>query len=68
MDKAEQYRIPTAADLEKVAKLPVLDEQGRSHDFKTLYDKPGRHIVVFIRHFFCGVSHAFFGAVTSAGP
>jgi hypothetical protein len=46
-------------DLQKVADLLVLDAQGQSRPFKELYDAPhvaSRQLIIFIRHFFCGVS------------
>ena len=50
---------PTKPDLEKVADLPVLDVNKKSHTFKSLWaddeNGPRRVLVVFIRHFFCGV-------------
>jgi hypothetical protein len=50
--------IPTEKDLEKVAELLVLDADGQSRPFKEIYDAPHRaprQLIVFIRHFFCGV-------------
>ena len=50
---------PTKEDLERVAMLPVLDVNKKSHTFKSLWadDENGsrRVLVIFIRHFFCGV-------------
>ena len=50
---------PTKEDLEKVADLPVLDKDGKKHTFKSLYadneNGPRRVLIIFIRHFFCGV-------------
>lgn len=50
---------PTKTDLEKVEQLPVLDIHKKSHTFKSLWADdehgPRRVLVVFIRHFFCGV-------------
>ena len=50
---------PTKEDLEKVADLPVLDKDGKKHTFKGLYadneNGPRRVLIIFIRHFFCGV-------------
>ena len=50
---------PTKDLLEKVADLPVLDMNKKSHTFKSLYadneNGPRRVLIVFIRHFFCGV-------------
>ena len=50
---------PTKEQLEKVADLPVLDVNRKSHTFKSLYadneNGPRRVLMIFIRHFFCGV-------------
>ena len=51
--------IPTQADLDKCADLLVLDAQGTSRPFKTLHTGEGvapRQLIIFVRHFFCGVS------------
>lgn len=51
--------IPSDATLAKVADYHLLDKHGKSHTFKSLYNGPNgarRVLVVFIRHFFCGVS------------
>lgn len=48
--------IPSEAMLRAAADLPVYDRQGKSHSFHTLYAAPGeRHLIIFVRHFFCGV-------------
>lgn len=50
--------LPTKADLAKVADLVVLAADGSSRPFKSLYSGEGvvgRVLVIFIRHFFCGV-------------
>lgn len=52
-------KLPSQKDLENVADLPVLDVDGQPHAFKTLHssqDGPQRVLIIFIRHFFCGVS------------
>ena len=50
---------PTKGDLEKVAQLPVLDKDRKKYTFKSLYadndSGPRRVLIIFIRHFFCGV-------------
>ena len=49
---------PTQAELRKVADLPVLNAHAESIPFKSLYtaEREGRRVlVIFIRHFFCGV-------------
>jgi hypothetical protein len=53
------HDIPTSKDLQKVGDLLVLDAQGKSRPFKELYEAPlvaPRQLIIFIRHFFCGVS------------
>ncbi len=60
---------PSKADLEKVAKLPVLGVNKKSHTFKSLWaddeNGPRRVLVVFIRHFFCGVCLPYSPVVVS---
>lgn len=51
--------LPSAATLRKIENYVVLDRDGKSHPFKSLYT--GRHVarrvlIIFVRHFFCGVS------------
>ena len=51
-------KIPSKSDLEKCAELPILDVNKKSLPFKSLYtsENGGRRVlVIFIRHFFCGV-------------
>ena len=53
--------LPTEKDLKRVEDLLILDAQGKSRPFRELYDASGvapRQLVIFIRHFFCGVSGA----------
>ena len=59
-DLAVSDDVPTQETLDKAADLPVLGADGSSHPFKSLYSGEGvarRVLVVFVRHFFCGVSH-----------
>lgn len=51
--------IPSQEDLQKVGDLLVLDAEGKSRPFKELHNAPHvapRQLIIFIRHFFCGVS------------
>lgn len=53
--------IPTDRDFERVKDLLVLDSKGQSRPFKELYSAQGvapRQLIIFIRHFFCGVRAA----------
>ncbi|KAI1107161.1 hypothetical protein F4804DRAFT_298782 [Jackrogersella minutella] len=49
--------LPTIETLRKIEKYIVLDSDGKTHTFKSLYaghNSARRVLVVFIRHFFCG--------------
>jgi hypothetical protein len=51
--------LPTEQDLKRVGDLLVLDAKGQSRPFKELYQGEGvapRQLIIFVRHFFCGVS------------
>lgn len=53
---------PNKYDIEKCRDLVVLDENGESHPFSSLFAGEGmakRHLIIFVRHFFCGVSYPF---------
>ncbi|KAK3326384.1 AhpC/TSA antioxidant enzyme-domain-containing protein [Apodospora peruviana] len=50
-------QIPSAETLKKIENYMVLDRDGKSHSFKSLYT--GKHaarrvLLIFVRHFFCG--------------
>ena len=50
--------IPSQETLKRVENFPILDQDGRSIPFKNLYTGPNvtrRVLVIFIRHFYCGV-------------
>ena len=49
-------KLPSHSDIQKVSTLPVLDAGGKPHTFKSLHDGKRKVLIVFIRHFFCGVS------------
>lgn len=51
--------LPSQATLRKLENHTVLDADGKSHTFKSIYSGHNvarRVLVIFIRHFFCGVS------------
>lgn len=51
--------LPSPDLLRKTENFIVLDKDGKTHTFKSLYTGPNvprRVLVVFVRHFFCGVS------------
>ena len=52
--RTELEAIPSEEDLIAVGQLPLLDETGRKVAFGSLYEHQ-RTIVVFIRHFHCGL-------------
>lgn len=50
--------IPSQAVLKKIEDYSVLDRDGRTVPFRSLYAGPNtarRVLIIFIRHFFCGV-------------
>lgn len=52
--------LPTVETLRKIETYTVLDHDGKSHTFKSLYaghNAARRVLVIFVRHFFCGVSN-----------
>ena len=62
--------LPTATDLAKVADLVVLGADGTSRPFKSLYTGhgvPKRVLIIFIRHFFCGVGVSLVLPLTFSG-
>ncbi|KAI1758745.1 hypothetical protein GGR53DRAFT_210164 [Hypoxylon sp. FL1150] len=49
--------LPTIETLRKIEAYTVLDHDGKSHTFKSLYagrNSPRRVLIIFVRHFFCG--------------
>jgi hypothetical protein len=53
------HDLPTAETIRNIDNHIVLDRDGKSHTFRSLYT--GRHtarrvLIIFIRHFYCGVS------------
>ncbi|KAI1650192.1 AhpC/TSA antioxidant enzyme-domain-containing protein [Daldinia loculata] len=49
--------LPTIETLRKIEAYNVLDSDGKSHSFKSLYagrNSARRVLIIFIRHFFCG--------------
>jgi hypothetical protein len=54
--------LPSATLLSKIASYPVLDRDGKEYKFQDLYAGPDateRTLIVFVRHFFCGVCFPF---------
>ncbi|KAF2231711.1 hypothetical protein EV356DRAFT_451504 [Viridothelium virens] len=49
--------LPTKSEWARCVELPVLDVDGKEQMFGSLYGNeagPSRHLIVFVRHFFCG--------------
>lgn len=52
----DNYAIHDAKTLQEAGELKLKDENGKEVPFKSLYEgQSGRQLIVFIRHFFCGV-------------
>ncbi|ERT03014.1 hypothetical protein HMPREF1624_01318 [Sporothrix schenckii ATCC 58251] len=61
--------VPSRGTLKKTADLPVLDREGKSYPFKSLYeDFTGQTLVVFVRHFFCGNCQEYLRLLSQAIP
>ncbi|OCK84977.1 hypothetical protein K432DRAFT_378041 [Lepidopterella palustris CBS 459.81] len=61
--------MPTQADLDKCADLLVLDSDGASRPFKSLYMGEGvapRQLIIFVRHFFCGNCQEYLRTLSSS--
>ncbi|KAI9866115.1 MAG: hypothetical protein M1813_001676 [Trichoglossum hirsutum] len=68
-DAAVSDDIPTQEVLDKAADLPVLDVDGSSRPFRSLYSQGGvarRVLIVFVRQFFCGNCQSFIHALSSS--
>lgn len=51
-------KLPSKAELDKAAKLPILDMNGKRQAFGNLFigeSASQKHLIIFVRHFFCGV-------------
>lgn len=56
--------LPSQATLKAVESTILLDEHGKSRPFKAIYTGANvtrRVLVIFVRHFFCGVSLSYDG-------
>jgi hypothetical protein len=55
---------PDATMLEEAGEIPIYDSEGNSRPFKSLYSGDEaigeQQLVIFVRHFFCGVRYSFF--------
>ncbi|KAK4229642.1 AhpC/TSA antioxidant enzyme-domain-containing protein [Podospora fimiseda] len=57
VDTTNLHTLPSAATIRKLDRHLVLDRNGKSHTFRSIYT--GRHVarrvlVIFVRHFYCG--------------
>lgn len=53
-----QYKLPDEKTMIQAGDMMIKDEEGEEFPFKSLYEnQPGRQLIVFIRHFYCGVFH-----------
>jgi hypothetical protein len=61
--------LPTQEMLEKVENMILLDKDGKTIPFKSLYTGPNvarRVLVIFIRHFFCGNCQEYLRTLTES--
>lgn len=55
--------LPSAETIRRIGDYIVLDRHGKTHTFKSLYtgrNVARRVLIIFVRHFFCGVSSTIF--------
>ncbi|KAK4241004.1 AhpC/TSA antioxidant enzyme-domain-containing protein [Achaetomium macrosporum] len=63
------HDLPTLETIRKIDNYVVLDRDGKSHTFRSLYT--GRHtarrvLIIFIRHFFCGNCQEYLRALSAS--
>ena len=56
-------KLPTRKELDRAGDIEVFDKDKKAYKFSDLYsntdgDKKHTYIIIFIRHFFCGVCHS----------
>ncbi|KAL3463114.1 hypothetical protein BJX64DRAFT_287605 [Aspergillus heterothallicus] len=64
-------KVPSADLLAKVVSHPVLDRNGKEHQFQDLYAGPDaseRTLIVFVRHFFCRSCQEYLARLSAALP
>ncbi|KAL1297367.1 hypothetical protein AAFC00_004907 [Neodothiora populina] len=65
----DQNRLPPESRVIEAGELPVFDSDGKPHKFRSLWDRreptERRNIIVFIRHFFCGMCQEYVRALSS---
>lgn len=57
-DVLSDNELPSAETIERIGDYIVLDRHGKTHTFRSLYTGRSvarRVLVIFVRHFFCGV-------------
>ncbi|KAK4042670.1 thioredoxin-like protein AAED1 [Parachaetomium inaequale] len=63
------HDLPTAETIRKIDNYTVLDRDGKSHTFRSLYT--GRHtarrvLIIFVRHFYCGNCQQYLRTLTES--
>ncbi|KLO15810.1 hypothetical protein SCHPADRAFT_870601 [Schizopora paradoxa] len=59
--------LPDSETLEKAGRLTVFDDEGKKVEFKSIFAAK-KTIVVFVRHFFCGICQAYVSELTKIPP
>jgi len=60
--------LPAPEDLAKALQVEVVDEEGKPHKFGDLISAEGKTIVVFIRHFYCGLCQDYVTDLATIKP
>lgn len=59
-DVLSNDELPSAETIERISDYIVLDRHGKTHTFRSLYTGRSvarRVLIIFVRHFYCGVCH-----------
>ncbi|KAI9694834.1 MAG: hypothetical protein M1822_000450 [Bathelium mastoideum] len=63
--------LPTKSEWARCVELPVLDVDGKEQMFGSLYANeagPSRHLIIFVRHFFCGNCQEYLRTLSASIP
>ncbi|CAJ2500157.1 Uu.00g030100.m01.CDS01 [Anthostomella pinea] len=71
-DPKKHHELPDEKTIHEAGELEIQDESGTSMPFRTLYTSSAKgstkHLIVFIRHFYCGHCEDYVRALSTAFP
>jgi hypothetical protein len=71
--KDTTYALPTSDTVSKIATLPITKEDGTQIPFSSLYAGPDvnpgtKHLIIFVRHFYCGSCQSYVETLSRNNP